>query len=104
MFDEFDDALRGLEKLHLSYQKQLSRLCTFPIDYVESGVYGVYAQDRKTRKRVLLDTNENVWELFQYITDIAGTEAVCEMSDMAILLNDMEDIVEDIDDDEYFRS
>ncbi len=104
MFEEFDDAMNELEELHLSYQKRLSQMCTFPIDYMQDGVYGVFAKGRESGNSILLQTDEDVWNLFEYVTEIAGTEAVCEMSDMAILLNDMEDIVEDIEEDEHFRS
>ncbi len=104
MFEEYDETLNELEELHLSYQKQLAKMCTFPIDYMHDGVYGVFAKERETEKCVLLETDENVWNLFKYVTDIAGSESVCEMSEMAIMLNDMEDIVEDIEEDEHFRS
>ncbi len=104
MFEEYDETMSELEELHLSYQKRLARMCTFPIDYVEDGMYGVFAKERETDKTILLQTDENVWNLFEYVTDIAGEEAVVELSDMAIFLNDMEDIVEDIDIDEHFRS
>ena len=104
MFEEYDETMSELEELHLSYQKRLARMCTFPIDYMHDGVYGVFAKERESGNTILLQTDENVWNLFEYVTDIAGGEAVVEMSDMAIMLNDMEDIVEDIEDDEHFRS
>ena len=104
MYEEYDETMSELEELHLSYQKRLARMCTFPIDYIEDGMYGVFAKERESDKTILLQTDENVWNLFEYITDIAGSEAECEMSDMAIFLNDMEDMIEGIEDDEHFRS
>ena len=104
MFEEYDETMSELEELHLSYQKRLAQMCTFPIDYVKDGMYGVFAKERETGKTILLQTDENIWNLFEYVTDIAGEESVVELSDMAIFLNDMEDVVEDIDIDEHFRS
>jgi len=95
MYEEFDNTLNELENLHLSYQKRMSTLCTFPIDYIEDGGYGVYAKERESGKMVLLKTDDNVWNLFEYITTIAGSESQCELSEMAIFLNDLDEMVEE---------
>ncbi len=95
MYEDFDNTINELENLHLSYQKRMSTLCTFPIDYIGDGEYGVYAKERESEKIVLLKTNENVWKLFEYVTSIAGSEAHCELSEMVILLNDLDEMVEE---------
>ena len=98
MFDETQD----LNDAFLSSQKRLAKLCTFPIDYIGEGVYGVYAQQRETpTELILLKTDENVWKLFKFITDIAGGEAQCELSEMAIFLNDLDEMVEEISEDSF---
>jgi|TARA_R110002167_G_scaffold177817_1_gene377574 hypothetical protein len=93
--DEFDNTINELENQHLSYQKRLSAMCTFPIDYIGDGLYGVYAKEIQSGKVILLQRDEDVWSLFEYVTTIAGNEAVCELSDTAILLNDLEEMVEE---------
>lgn len=95
MYEEFDNTLNELENLHLSYQKRMSTLCTFPIDYIGDGVYGVYAKERESHQMCLLKSDESVWNLFKYVTSIAGNEAHCELSEMAILLNDLDEMVEE---------
>ena len=101
MYEEFDNTLNELENLHLSYQKRMSAMCTFPIDYIGDGEYGVYAKERESGKMVLLETDENVWNLFKYITTIAGSESQCELSEMAIYLNDLDEMVEEISEDSF---
>ena len=92
--EELDDTINELELHHLSYQKRLAAMCTFPIDYVGDGLFGVYAKEIKSEKVILLQTDENVWNLFEYVTTIAGDESICELSDAAILLNDLDELVE----------
>ena len=103
MFEEYDETMSELEELHLSYQKRLARMCTFPIDYVQDGMYGVFAKERESGKTLLLQTDENIWNLFQYVTDIAGEEAHCELSEMAIAIHDLDEMLEleDISEDSF---
>jgi regulator of sigma D len=98
MFDEKQD----LNDAFLSNQKRLAKLCTFPIDYIGDGVYGVYAQQLNMKNQIiLLKTNKDVWKLFKFITDIAGGEAQCELSEMAIFMNDLEEMVEETQENSF---
>ena len=66
---------------------------TFSVDYVSNGLYGVFACDKDTDDYTLLKTDKNVYRLFKYMIDIAGEAVECELSETAILANELEDII-----------
>ena len=67
---------------------------TFPIDYISDGVYGVFANKNNTDEFVLLETSNNVYNLFRYVIDIAGEEAEVELSECVIETFDLENLIE----------